>query len=157
MFKGKRAVSVVLSAAMILSMGAAAGCSTPEVAMTVGDTTYSTGDYLAYLYNTYSQVYQNYNFAMYAQYGMDPWEITIPYGDDEEEMAAEDYIVKTTQDAMIRQKAIKDKLEEYGLSPRPGGSGRRQSGVGDHFQRRHHLSRFQQGHLLPHVYGFLLQ
>ena len=118
MFKGKRAVSVVLSAAMILSMGAAAGCSTPEVAMTVGDTTYSTGDYLAYLYNTYSQVYQNYNFAMYAQYGMDPWEITIPYGDDEEEMAAEDYIVKTTQDAMIRQKAIKDKLEEYGLSPR---------------------------------------
>lgn len=86
--------------------------------MTVGDTTYSTGDYLAYLYNTYSQVYQNYNFAMYAQYGMDPWEITIPYGDDEEEMAAEDYIVKTTQDAMIRQKAIKDKLEEYGLSPR---------------------------------------
>ena len=40
--------------------------------MTVGDTTYSTGDYLAYLYNTYSQVYQNYNFAMYAQYGMDP-------------------------------------------------------------------------------------
>ena len=84
--------------------------------MTVGDTTYSTGDYLAYLYNTYSQVYQNYNFAMYAQYGMDPWEITIPYGDDEEEMAAEDYIVKTTQDAMIRQKAIKDKLEEYGLS-----------------------------------------
>ena len=33
-------------------------------------------------------------------------------------MAAEDYIVKTTQDAMIRQKAIKDKLEEYGLSPR---------------------------------------
>lgn len=48
--------------------------------MTVGDTTYSTGDYLAYLYNTYSQVYQNYNFAMYAQYGMDPWEITILTG-----------------------------------------------------------------------------
>lgn len=118
MLKRKRAASVVLSAAMILSMGAAAGCSTPAVAMTVGNDTYSTGDYLAYLYNTYSQVYQNYNFALYAQYGMDPWTITIPYGEDEEELSAEEYIVKTAQDAMIRQKALKDKLGEYGLSPR---------------------------------------
>lgn len=69
MLKRKRAASVVLSAAMILSMGAAAGCSTPAVAMTVGNDTYSTGDYLAYLYNTYSQVYQNYNFALYDNTG----------------------------------------------------------------------------------------
>ena len=31
---------------------------------------------------------------------------------------------KTAQDAMIRQKALKDKLGEYGLSPPSGGSGR---------------------------------
>lgn len=118
MSKVKRITGGILSAAMALTMITAAGCSTPKNAMTVEDTTYTTGEYLAYLYNSYYQIYTRNNFALYAQYGMDPWEQELTYGegDDEQKLKAEDYIVRVAQDAMIRQVALKHKMEEYGIT-----------------------------------------
>ncbi|MCI8554758.1 MAG: hypothetical protein HFJ80_07440 [Clostridiales bacterium] len=117
MFKVKRIAGVLASAAMAMTLLSAAGCSTPQNAMTVGDTTYTTGEYLAYLYNSYYQVYSRYNFALYAQYNMDPWaqELTYGEGDNEQKLKADEYIVRSAQDAMTRQVALKHKMKEYGI------------------------------------------
>ena len=53
MLKLKRLACAALSAVMLLTAAATAGCSTPKVAMTVDGTEYSSGDYLAYLYMVY--------------------------------------------------------------------------------------------------------
>ena len=111
----KQTACAALASAVLLS-----GCSTPAVAATVDGKEYSTGVYLAYLYQIYTETYSNYLY-MYAYYGMDPWEQTIPYGegDDEQELPAEDYIIQLTKDTIVRQKALENKIAEYGLEPDP--------------------------------------
>ncbi len=109
----KQTACAVLSAALLLT-----GCSTPAVAATVDGKEYSTGVYLAYLYMMYQQTFQNTSLSLYAQYGMDPWEQKLTYGegDDAEELYAEDYIIRLTKDTIVRQKALENKLKEYGLT-----------------------------------------
>lgn len=111
----KKIACAVLSTGMLLSTLAFSGCSTPAVAMTVDGKDYSSGEYLAYLYNAYTEVfYYNYYLAYY----QDPWDMTLPYGEDEEtavDLSVSDYIKQSAQDTIIRQKAIENRLEEAGL------------------------------------------
>lgn len=92
------------------------GCSTPEYAMTVDGRQYTTGEYLAYLYNVYYSMAQN--MAMYRMYGMDPWAQTVPYGegDSAENISTAEFIKRTAQDTIIRQKAIENLLDQKKIS-----------------------------------------
>ena len=110
-------LAVVLLASVTLT-----GCTLPkptltgtgDVAATYGDQQISTGEYLAHLYLNFSQVYQSYYY--YEQYGMDPWEQTIPYGEKDEKLALADYIVAITKDSIKRQIVLDQMLKEKGLS-----------------------------------------
>lgn len=96
------------------------GCSTPRVAMTVNDKEYTTGEYLAYLYNAYNQLYytQLYYYASYGYTEEQLWEMTFPYGEEDEEVELElaEYLKRSTQDTMIRQKAVEDMMAKYGIT-----------------------------------------
>ena len=115
MLKLKRAAGTVLAAVVLGSALLFAGCSTPKDAMTVDGRTYSTGEYLAYLYNVYYSMASQ--MQMYAMYGMDPWAQKLPYGegDDEVELSTAEYIKKVAQDSIIRQKALENMMNEKGI------------------------------------------
>lgn len=115
MLKLKKAAGAVLAAAVLGSTLLFAGCSTPKNAMTVDGKTYSTGEYLAYMYNVYYSMAQQ--MQMYAMYGMDPWaqELTYGEGDDAVKLSTSEYIKKVTQDSIIRQKALENMMKEKGI------------------------------------------
>lgn len=115
MLKLKKAVSVAMAAAVLGGTLLFAGCSTPKDAMTVDGRTYSTGEYLAYMYNVYYSMAQQ--MQMYAMYGMDPWaqELTYGEGDDEVKLSTSEYIKKVAQDSIIRQKALENMMAEKGI------------------------------------------
>lgn len=104
------ALCVVLAAGGLL-LG---GCSTPDVALTVDDVTYEMGDYLAYLYASYYNIYYNRYLYYYEQMGTDVMSQTFTY--KEETLKLEDYLKRVTVDTMVRQKAVSDLLKKYGLS-----------------------------------------
>ena len=104
------ALCVVLAAGGLL-LG---GCSTPDVALTVDDVTYEMGDYLAYLYASYYNIYYNRYLYYYEQMGTDVMSQTFTY--KEETLKLEDYLKRVTVDTMVRQKAVSELLEKYGLS-----------------------------------------
>ena len=111
----------VAMAAVMLGAFCLSGCSTPRVAMTVDGKEYTTGEYLAYLYNAYLQVYsqQLYYYASSGSYTEDQiWEMTFPYGegDDEVELELAEYLKKTAQDTIVRQKALENMMEKYDIS-----------------------------------------
>lgn len=106
----KRAACAVASTAVIMSSLLLSGCSTPKNAATIGDTTFTTGEYLAYLYNAYQQTYYN----NYLYYYSDPWSQTLTY--DSESVTVEQYIELLAKDTMTRQVALEDLLEQHGLT-----------------------------------------
>lgn len=122
MNNAKRIFTALLAVSLVFCL-MLSGCTiwkptlggTGKVAATYGDQTITTGEYLAYLYNQFSLVWQNY--SMYEQYDMDPWEQTVPYGEgeDPEKLALADYITTTAQDTIKRQIAIEKMLKEYDL------------------------------------------
>ncbi len=116
--KMRKLMAVVMAVLATVTMLAMSGCSTPAVAMTVGTHEYTTGEYLANLYMNYYSAYYESGLYQYASYGMDPWEQTFPYGEGEDkvDMALADYLVKITQDGIIRQAAIKDLMAQYGIA-----------------------------------------
>lgn len=117
----KRILCAVLAVALVMSM-MLSGCTipsitipgTPDVAVTYGDgQEISTGEYLAYLFMNFSDIYSNYSY--YAQYGLDPWEQTVPYTDEDgkdAKMTLEEYIIdcakKTIENQLALEKIIKD-------------------------------------------------
>lgn len=113
----KIAVSA-LAVLMAVSMLLMSACSTPAVAMTVDGKDYSTGEYLANLYNSYYLAYYNGGLYQYAQYGMDPWEQSMTYGEGDEavSMKLADYLVQITKDNIIRQKAVENLMAEYEIT-----------------------------------------
>ncbi|MGN0171576.1 MAG: hypothetical protein ACI39E_02180 [Acutalibacteraceae bacterium] len=113
----KIAVSA-LAVLMAVSMLLMSACSTPAVAMTVDGKDYSTGEYLANLYNSYYLAYYSGGLYQYAQYGMDPWEQSMTYGEGDEavSMKLADYLVQITKDNIIRQKAVENLMAEYEIT-----------------------------------------
>lgn len=126
MVRLKKWLCGVSSAALIVTLVAATGCSTPQVAVTLDGREYSTGEYLAYLYNAFQSAY---NYAYQNEYyasmlggttHADIWDVTIPYGEKDkdgkqDELKLEDYIKQVALDNLIRQKALENKLDEYGI------------------------------------------
>ncbi len=109
------AVLAVLMTASLLLMTA---CSTPAVALTVDGKDYATGEYLANLYTNFYNTYYQGGLYQYASYGMDPWDQSFTYGegDDAKELKLADYLVEMTKDGMVRQKAVKNLMEKYGIT-----------------------------------------
>lgn len=113
----RKVMTAVLALAMAVSMLVMTGCSTPAVAMVVDGVEYTTGEYLANLYSNFSTAYYESGLYQYTNYGMDPWEQTVPYGEEGEEvdMGLSEYIIQQTKDSMVRQKAVKDMMKEFGI------------------------------------------
>lgn len=108
----KRLLRPVLALVLVLACLLCAACSTPKVAMKVGDKDYEMGDYLAYLYLTISS---NYYYQYYAQYqGLDStgWN----YGDSTQSITLSEYIQYATQDSIFYQRALELMMKEEGIS-----------------------------------------
>ena len=84
--------------------------------MTVNGQEYATGLYLAYLFNSYYNLFYAGSYPL-AYYYQDPWGQEIPYGegDNAPKLSTSDYIKQVTKDTIIRQEALKAKLKEAGL------------------------------------------
>lgn len=125
MLKLKRALCAVMTAVLVLGTLLASGCSTPKYAVTLDGQQYETGEYLAYLYLAYSQVMQQAQYYLYMQSMQgtstvnDVWDLEMPYGEEENapSLKLEAYIKQLAKDMMIRQRALENKLTEYGISP----------------------------------------
>ena len=102
------------------------GCSAPRLtiggtaktAATIGDTTLSTGEYLAYLYNSFYNIYYSQGLYQYAQNGYDVWsqEYTYGEGDDAQKVKFDEYLKLSAQDAAVRQVALRQLMEKYNIS-----------------------------------------
>lgn len=105
-------LALLLAAACLF---ACAACSTPKVAMKVGGKVYEMGDYLAYALGTAMSDSNAYIYLSY--YGEDALSMDFVYGegDDEQDVTMEEYLILTTRDMMVRQKALEDLLDENGL------------------------------------------
>lgn len=114
----RKVMAVVVAVCAAVSMLLMSGCSTPPVAMTVDGLDYSTGEYIANLYTNYYSAYYESGLYQYASYGMDPWTQTFTYGegDEAEDLELADYIVAVSKDSIVRQKAIKNMMEELGIT-----------------------------------------
>ena len=119
----KRILCAMLAMVMLLSV-MLTGCSRPQVTFNkVPDTaaTYgngqeiTTGQYLAYLYLEFENLYFNQGLYQYAAYGMDPWTQEFPYGDGGEKLILSDYIIRATQDNIRRQIVLQQMLKDNGL------------------------------------------
>ncbi len=116
MSKWKRVACAVLCVLMLTV--AAAGCSTPENAMTVNGEDVTTGEYLANLYNIFYQMYYNQGLYYYEQYGQDVWGQSYTYGEGDatQKLVLDDYIKQIAQDAIVRQKAVASLMGTYGIT-----------------------------------------
>ena len=116
----------ILSFVLVITVLGAAlltGCSVPKItynklpdtAATYGDKTISTGEYLAYLYLEFENLYYNQGLYQYEYYGMDPWAQTFPYGEGGEKLSLSDYIIRATQDNIKRQIALAQMMVDNDL------------------------------------------
>ena len=93
---------------------------TPDVAVTYGDgKTISTGEYLAYLYLNFEQIYSQY--SAYASYGIDPWTseyCKIPYDQADGttvQLDLETYIVRAAEDTIKNNIVIEQMIADNQL------------------------------------------
>ncbi len=107
----RRMAALVLAISCLLFCA----CSTPDVAMKVGDKVYEMGDYLAYAYGTAFADQNTYFYLMY--YGEEALDMDFVYGegDEEEDVKMDEYLILSTRDMMVRQKVLEDMMEEYKL------------------------------------------
>ncbi len=121
----KRILCTALVAVMLLSV-VLTGCSAPKltiggtskVAGTIGANEVPTGEYLAYLYNTFYEMYYNQGLYQYEMYGMDVWtqEFTYGEGDDAQKLQFSDYVVRQAQDSMVRQEALRQLMKKHDIT-----------------------------------------
>ncbi len=117
----KRSVTVLLALALLCSALLMTGCSTPKVAVTVDGDDYTTGEYLAFLYNTFYQVYMQgssssvplYYYEMYST-DTDVWAQEYTYNEQKYDLAG--YIKAMAQDAIVRSTAVKRMMTEFGVT-----------------------------------------
>ncbi len=111
----KRVLRSALALVLALSCLLFAGCSTPSVAMEVGGKVYEMGDYLAYAMGTATADYNAYIYLAYMGEEALDYDFVYGEGDEEQDVKLDEYLVLTTRDMMIRQKALEDMLTENGL------------------------------------------
>ena len=115
----KRILMAVLAMVMVLSV-LLTGCSRPQVtfnkvpqtAATYSGGEITTGQYLAFLYLEFENLYYNQGLYQYEMYGMNPWEQSFPYGDTEEKLMLSDYIIRATQDNIKRQIVLQQIMKD---------------------------------------------
>lgn len=90
--------------------------SVPTVAAIYDGGEITTEQYLAYLYLEYERVYDSLGLALYEANGQNPWELTLPYGYDGEQLLLSDYIVRATEDDIKRQIVLRQMMREYGIA-----------------------------------------
>ena len=114
-----------LAAGAVLCLSLSA-CSTPRVAVTVDGTDYTTGVYLAFLYNSFYNMYYNntnyqYPLYYYEQQGTDVWSIPFTYGlnsDTQVILMLSQYIQRDAVDTMVRTHVLQQMIAQYNLPPR---------------------------------------
>ena len=118
MLRMKKVFLAFLSATLLLTTVVLGGCSTPKNALTVDGDEYTTGEYLAYLYNAFNEVYSGNQLYYYQQYGQDIWAMDFPYGEGEDapKLKLKEYLIKKAQDDIKYQKALELQLKKYNLS-----------------------------------------
>lgn len=119
----KRIFSLVLACLMLLTV--LAGCSMPKIILggtpktvgTIDGREIPTGEYLAYLYNSFSNVYLSQGLYQYAQYGMDAWsqEMTYGEGDAAQKVLLAEYIRLITRDDMLTQAAMRQLMAQHNI------------------------------------------
>lgn len=110
-----RMVSAAMAALLLVGCLLMGGCSTPDIAMEVGGKTYTTADYLAYVYSVLTTNESVSNYIYYLGSAALKEKIEIGEGEEKEEITIKDYILRQAQDEMIRQAAVSNKLAEYKL------------------------------------------
>ncbi len=120
----KRIISLTLACVMLLTV--LAGCSMPKIIIggtpktvgTLDGKEVPTGEYLAYMYTTFMDVYFSQGLYQYAQYGMDGWaqELTYGEGDSAKKVSAEEYIRLATRDEMITQAATRQLMAKHNIT-----------------------------------------
>lgn len=119
----KRILCAMLAMVLLLSV-MLTGCKRPQVtfnkipstAATYGDgKELTTGQYLAYLYLEFENMYFNQGLYQYASYGLNPWEQTFPYGESDEKIPLSDYIIRSAQDNIKRQIVLTQMMKDNGL------------------------------------------
>ncbi len=121
MKNGKRILSLVLAGVMMLTV--LAGCSMPKIILggtpttvgTIDGKEVATGEYLAYMYTSFMDVYFSQGLYQYAQYGLDVWgqELTYGEGDAAQKVSVEEYIRLATRDDMLTQAAMRQLMAKY--------------------------------------------
>lgn len=114
----KRFLRPAIAFLLVLACLLCAACSTPKVAMKVGDKDYEMGDYLAYLYLTVqpnSWLYQYYAQQMGTGI-LNSTEMGLTYGDSTQAVTLFEYLNYTTQDTIFYQRALELMLKEEGIS-----------------------------------------
>lgn len=124
MKKFQRIFSLMLAGVMMLAM--LAGCSMPKIVIggtaksvgTVDGREVPTGEYLAYMYTTFMDVYFSQGLYQYAQYGLDAWaqEVTYGEGDNAKKVTVEEYIRLATQDEIVKQTAMRNLMAKHELT-----------------------------------------
>lgn len=120
----KRILSLVLAGVMMLTV--LAGCSMPKIVIggtpktvgTIGGREIPTGEYLAYMYMSFMDVYFSQGLYQYAQYGLDAWdqELTYGEGDAAQKVSVEEYIRLATRDEMVLQAALRQMMEKHNIA-----------------------------------------
>ena len=113
---GKKAAAALLALVILAASLMASGCSTPKVAMTVDGTDYSTGEYLAFLYNSFYSQYVGRSLYYYDMYtsGYDVWGQKYTYNDKEYGLA--DLIKEQAKDSVKRAVAVDRLMKEQGVT-----------------------------------------
>ena len=127
MKKMKRMLSLALVGVMLLAL--LTGCSMPKVVIggtpkhvgTINGEKVATGEYLAYMYTTFMDVYLSNGLYQYAQYGLDAWsqELTYGTGDAAQKVTVAEYIHLATRDDMVTQAAMRQLMAKYNLNYDP--------------------------------------
>lgn len=112
----KKAAAALLALAIVAAALLCTGCSTPKVAVTVDNQKFTTGEYLAYLYNSFNQIYINQSLYYYDLYieSYDVWGETYTYNDEKMDLRA--YIKASAKDTIVRQVALEKMLDEHKLA-----------------------------------------
>ncbi len=109
--KLKRFLCIALATILTISCLLFGGCSTPKYALEADGVKFEMGDYLSYLYAVLTT---DSNVSLYCYYfGTEALGKTASYND--ENVTIEEYIKLSAQDSMIRQVALQNMLNEYGL------------------------------------------
>lgn len=118
----RRIPAVLLALAVLAASLFCTGCSTPKTAITVDGENFTTGEYLAYLYNAFYQVYYNQGMYYYDSQaaagttGMnyDVWNEEYTYEENTYDLRG--YVKAIAKDSIIRGVALDRLMKDHQIA-----------------------------------------